>query len=111
MVQYSSVSRLVGAQRLRPCPAVQCRRCLTEPYWNMVDVNHLRKDYLSNYTYKRLASSKKYDQGDLVILKIDETKLDAPLIWENPNIKGETFPHVYGIPANTVRLTILQIYT
>ncbi len=56
-------------------------------------------EYVANTHYQ--------DQGDLIILKIDEAKIDAPLVWENPNSKGERFPHIYGrIPATAVIGTV-----
>lgn len=33
---------------------------------------------------------------DVVLLEIDETKLDAPLRWEDLIAIGQRFPHVYG---------------
>ena len=36
---------------------------------------------------------------DLVLLEIDESRLDAPLVWEQgnpPEPDGRLFPHLYG---------------
>lgn len=33
---------------------------------------------------------------DLVILTIDPTLLEAPVIWEDLGDEGQDFPHVYG---------------
>jgi uncharacterized protein (DUF952 family) len=49
---------------------------------------------------------------DLVVLEIDEARLDAPAVWEEgdpPHPDGKLFPHVYGpIPvAAVVRVTDL----
>jgi uncharacterized protein (DUF952 family) len=49
---------------------------------------------------------------DLVVLEIDEARLDAPSVWEEgdpPHPDGKLFPHVYGpIPvAAVVRVTDL----
>jgi uncharacterized protein (DUF952 family) len=38
-------------------------------------------------------------QKDLVLLKIDPTKLNARTIYESPSGTDEKFPHVYG-PIN-----------
>lgn len=50
--------------------------------------------------------AERYYQGqrDLMVLDIDETRLTAPLRWEDPRRTGEAFPHVYGpIPLAAVR--------
>ncbi|HEV8566630.1 MAG TPA: DUF952 domain-containing protein [Actinoplanes sp.] len=43
---------------------------------------------------------------DLVVLEIDEARLDAPSVWEEgdpPDPDGKLFPHVYGpIPIGAV---------
>ena len=45
---------------------------------------------------------------DLVVLEIDEARLDAPAVWEEgdpPHPDGKLFPHVYGpIPVAAVVL-------
>jgi uncharacterized protein (DUF952 family) len=33
---------------------------------------------------------------DLVLLTIDPTQLEAPVVWEDLAGEGEEFPHVYG---------------
>lgn len=37
------------------------------------------------------------NRKDLVLLQIDETKITAPVKWEDLTNSGESFPHVYGI--------------
>ena len=43
---------------------------------------------------------------DLVVLEIDESRLTAPVVWEDgdpPHPQGRQFPHVYGpIPVAAV---------
>jgi uncharacterized protein (DUF952 family) len=43
---------------------------------------------------------------DLVVLEIDESRLDPPAVWEQgdpPDPTGKLFPHVYGaIPVDAV---------
>jgi uncharacterized protein (DUF952 family) len=45
-------------------------------------------------------------RDDLVVLEIDESRLPAPVIWEDgdpPDPGGRQFPHVYGpIPVDAV---------
>jgi uncharacterized protein (DUF952 family) len=51
------------------------------------------------------AVANRYYQGHtaLLLLEIDETKLLAPLRWEDLTNAGEVFPHVYGrIPLTAV---------
>jgi uncharacterized protein (DUF952 family) len=35
-------------------------------------------------------------QRDLVVLRIDEAKVRAPIHWESPPDSDERFPHLYG---------------
>ena len=35
-------------------------------------------------------------RSDVVMLLLDESKLDAPLVWEDTSGSGDEFPHVYG---------------
>jgi uncharacterized protein (DUF952 family) len=35
-------------------------------------------------------------RGDVVLLEIDEARLDAPVREEPSPVTGESFPHVYG---------------
>ena len=43
---------------------------------------------------------------DLVLLEVDESRVDAPTVWEDgdpPDPTGRQFPHVYGpIPLDAV---------
>lgn len=43
----------------------------------------------------------KFYQGrtDLVVLRIDPQRLNAPVKWENPHPTWKLFPHIYG-PIN-----------
>src|SRR5574341_1270203 len=54
----------------------------------------------------------RYYQGQqaLLLLEIDETKVDVPLKWEDLSNAGQSFPHVYGrIPlAAVTRCLALQ---
>ena len=35
-------------------------------------------------------------RSDLVLLEIDQSRLDHPVIWENTTGGTERFPHIYG---------------
>ncbi len=35
-------------------------------------------------------------QADLVLLCLDETRLDAPVVYEDCYQSGQKFPHIYG---------------
>ena len=51
------------------------------------------------------AVANRYYQGRqaLLLLEIDETRVHAPLTWEDLTSAGELFPHVYGrIPLAAV---------
>ena len=58
------------------------------------------------------AVANRYYQGsaELLLLEIDEGKIQAPLRWEDLTNAGELFPHVYGrIPlAAVTRCVVLQ---
>ena len=45
-----------------------------------------------------VAVANRYYQGqsDLIILEIDEDKLDSRVVFENLDGKNELFPHIYG---------------
>lgn len=44
-----------------------------------------------------------HDTSELLLLHVDETKLDAPLVYEQLGDAPEPFPHVYGpIPITAV---------
>ncbi len=52
------------------------------------------------------AVANRYYQGReaLLLLEIDETKVDVPLKWEDLTHAGQSYPHVYGrIPLGAVR--------
>ena len=36
------------------------------------------------------------DAAELLLLHVDESKLDAPLIYEQLGEAAESFPHIYG---------------
>ena len=43
------------------------------------------------------------DAAELLLLHVDESKLDAPLIYEQLGEAAESFPHIYGpIPIAAV---------
>jgi uncharacterized protein (DUF952 family) len=40
---------------------------------------------------------------DLVVLHVEESLLDAPLVWEDSSEAGQDFPHIYGeIPVAAI---------
>ena len=62
------------------------------------------------------AVANRYYQGHeaLLLLEIDEARVQAPLRWEDMTDAGELFPHVYGrIPLSAVRrcLVLHQVQT
>jgi uncharacterized protein (DUF952 family) len=52
------------------------------------------------------ATERARGRTDLVVLEIDESRLDPPAVWEDgdpPHPTGKQFPHVYGpIPLDAV---------
>jgi uncharacterized protein (DUF952 family) len=52
------------------------------------------------------ATERARGRTDLVVLEIDEARLDPPAVWEDgdpPHPTGKQFPHVYGaIPLDAV---------
>ena len=52
------------------------------------------------------ATGRARGRTDLVVLEIDESRLDPPAVWEDgdpPHPTGKQFPHVYGpIPLDAV---------
>jgi uncharacterized protein (DUF952 family) len=57
-----------------------------------------------------VAVANRYYQGhtELLLLEIDDTRIEAPIRWEDLRGAGEVFPHVYGpIPLATVTRCVL----
>ena len=46
--------------------------------------------------YQNIADSKFKDEKDLVLLKIDPTRLDEKIVYENLEGGSELYPHIYG---------------
>jgi uncharacterized protein (DUF952 family) len=44
----------------------------------------------------KVANSLYRGQTNLVLLEIEEHRLNAPLKWEDTHDSGELFPHIYG---------------